>query len=80
MIEDNEFLNQIDEGYIGHTSPQIKFTPDPYADIDRWVISKFERMAKREHLSLEQFLDKYNPSLDPRDWDHDSGSSEQAWA
>lgn len=79
-MEDNEFLNQVDMGYIGYTKPQVRVTPDPYADVPRWIIGKFTKMAREEGLELEEFLDKYNPSFDPTDWDNDPSSAEQAWA
>ena len=80
MYEDNEFLTELDKGYIGHTKPKLRFEPDPYLDVPTWVIRKFEKLARQEHLSLEQYLDKYNPDLNPNNWDNDPGSADQAWA
>lgn len=78
--EDNEFLNQVDIGYIGHTKPEVVYRSDPYADVPRWIIGKFTKQAKEEGLLLEEFMDKYNPSFDPDDWDNDPSGPDQAWA
>lgn len=78
--EDPEFLNQVDQGYVGYTQPKVAFTSNPYAGTPGWVIGKLTKLAKEEGLLLEEFLDKYNPSLDPADWDNDPSSPEQGWA
>lgn len=79
-MEDNAFLNTIDQGYVGHTNPQVQFTEDEYNDVPGWVIHKITKTALSQGLSFQQFIDKYNPSLDPRDWDSGAESGEQAWA
>lgn len=48
--------------------------------VPAWIERKFAYLARKEGLTYYEFLDKYNPSFDPTDWDNDSGSAEQAWA
>lgn len=79
-MEDNDFLTTIDQGYIGYTDPQVQFTADPYNDVPGWVIHKITKIALKEGLSLDQYVEKYNPSLDPKDWDNDPSNPEQAYA
>ena len=50
------------------------------AEAPSWVVYRLKQAAIEEGLSLEEYMNEYNPSLDPRDWDNDPGSAEQAWA
>lgn len=72
---DQEFLNEVDQGYIGYTPPEIKIVKEE-ADAPNWIIRKFQYMAYKEGLTYYQFLEKYKPSFDPRDWDY-RGDPEQ---
>ena len=78
--EDNGFLNQVDQGYIGLTQPKVTLSVDRYSDMPLWAVRKLEKAAQKEGLSLDDFVDKYDIILDPRDWDNDAGSGEQAYA
>lgn len=66
--EDMDFLNQIDQGYIGISKPQIQVIPDPYEEYTGWVRGYLTKEARKEDLSMEEFVDKYDISPDPRDW------------
>lgn len=45
-----------------------------------WVTMRIERAARQEGLTYYEFLDKYQPSLDAKDWDDDAASGFEAWA
>lgn len=63
-----------------NSTNSVQFTPDPYAGVPAWVMRKIERAAWAESLTVEEYIKKYNPQLDPAEWDNDPGSPEQAWA
>lgn len=78
-IEDNEFLNQVDQGYVGLASPRVQ-VHKLEDDTPTWVIRKFEHIARVEGISYYDFVAKYNPSFEPRDWDDGAESGFEAYA
>lgn len=78
-MENRDFLNAVDMGYVGLSKPQVTVIKEEDS-VPAWVTRKFEYLARKEGLTYYEFMDKYGPSLDPMDWDNDPGSPEQAWA
>ncbi len=69
--QDNQFLNEVDMGYIGLSQPQvIRIRED---GPPTWVARRFEKLARNEGIAYYEFLDKYKPSFDPNDWDKING-------
>lgn len=71
LMEDNNFLNQIDMGYIGHTQPQVNFTIDKGQDL--WVVENGKLFKK---YVPEEELDEYTVI----DADNDPAGEMEAWA
>jgi uncharacterized protein YuzE len=70
-MEDNYFLNQIDQGYIGFTKPQVIHSIDKGKDL--WVLE--DGKLSKKYIPEEE-LDEYTLV----DVDNDPASPEQAWA
>src|SRR3990167_10901227 len=65
----HEWLTDAQRGGIGTSKPKVKV-----AKVDgppTWVIRKFEKLARVEGLTYYEYVDKYNPSFDPTEWDND---------
>lgn len=74
--EDWEWLTKA-ENFVGYEPPQIEKIIDD--DVPQWIIRRFEFQARKEGLTYYEYLDKYDPSFDPDDWE-DAGSAFEAWA
>lgn len=76
--DDEEFMNRVSGGYIGYTAPQVRYSRND--NPPAWIVRKFEYLAWKEGLTYYEFLDKYQPSFDPLDWDNDPGGEMEAYA
>ena len=70
-IDDENWLSEVEAGYIGLVDPQVTKVADPYKDIPYWYLRQIEKESKKEELGLDEYMDKYKLSGDPdRDIDY----------